>query len=117
MDGDLDVAEQPGRVRLVDRGGEDFVLREVLAADEDEHVCRLDRACGDKATLDETVRIRRHDLAILECARLRLVGVDDEVLRLCAPAVDERRLAAHREAGAAAAAQVRRHQLLSLIHI
>ena len=50
--------------------------------------------------------------AVLERARLRLVGVDDEVLRLRALAVDERRLAAHREAGAAAAAQRR---LLELV--
>ena len=57
------------------------------------------------------MRHLRHHLAVLERARLRLVGVDDEVLRLRARAVDQRRLASHREAGAAAAAQVRRLQL------
>src|SRR5207247_8886844 len=48
----------------------------------------------------------------LEGSRRLLVGVDDGVLLIRAFAVDERRLAAHREAGTAAAAQCR---LLELV--
>ena len=62
--------------------GEDLVLRQVLAADVDEDVRRLDRVRGDQAALDQPVRHLRHHLAVLERARLGLVGVDDEVRRL-----------------------------------
>ena len=50
---------------------------------------------------------REHDLAVLEGARLGLVGVDDEIVGLPSVLRQEARLAAHREARAAAAAQVR----------
>ena len=62
MDGDLDAAEELRLARLLDRGGEDLVLRQVLAADVDEDVGRLDRVRGDEAALDEPVRDGRHDL-------------------------------------------------------
>jgi len=110
--GDLDVPEDPCLARFLDRAGEDLVLREVLAADVDEDVARFDRVCRDEAALDQAVRHARHHLAVLERARLRLVGVDDEVLRLRALPVDERRLPPHRESGPAAAAQGR---LLELV--
>ena len=108
VDDDADVAEQPGRLRLVDRRLHDLVLGQVLAADVDEDVLRLDRVRGDQAALDQPVRHLVHHLAVLERARLGLVGVDDDVLRLRRLARDQRRLPADREAGAAAAAQVRR---------
>ena len=74
---------------------------------------RLDRVGGDQAALDQAVRDARHHLAVLEAPGLGLVGVDDEVLAASALApVDQRRLAAGREAGAAAAAQLRGVELV-----
>ena len=69
---------------------------------------------GDQAALDEAVRDAREDLVVLEAARLRLVGVDDEVVRLRQLLLrrHERPLAAGREERAAAAAQLRGDQLL-----
>src|SRR5438445_30789 len=65
-----------------------------------------------QAALDHSVRVGEHDLAILERARLRLVGVDAQVGRLAGSLGQEARLPAHREPGAAAAAEVRGKQLL-----
>ena len=111
VDGHVHLAEEARLARLVDGRLQDLVLGQVLAADVDEDVLRLDRVRGDQAALEQPVRHARHHLAVLERARLGLVGVDDQVLRLRALAVDQRGLAAHREAGAAAAAQVRLLQL------
>ena len=81
-------------------------LRE-LAADVDVARLGADRVGADRAPLDEGVRRPAHDLAILERARLRLVGVAAEVVRLAVAGLHERPLHAGREAGAAAAAQPR----------
>ena len=46
----MHVAEQLGSaVQLLERGDEDLERLEVLAADVDEDVLRLDRVCGDQA--------------------------------------------------------------------
>ena len=57
---------------------------------------------------------REQDLVVLEAARLRLVGVDDEVVRVrdLLGFADEAPLAAGREERAAAAAQLRGEQLV-----
>ena len=114
MDHQVDVAEQPGAACLLERGREDVVLGRVLAADVDEDVPRLDRVRRDQAALDQPVRDAQHDLAVLERARLRLVGVHRQVDRLrdLVRRRDEARLAAGREERAAAAAQVRLDQLI-----
>ena len=77
-------------------------------------VVRADRVGRSDHALDEEVRDAQHDLAVLEGAGLGLVGVDDEVDRLgrVLGLGQEARLAAHREARAAAAAHVRGEQLV-----
>ena len=83
VDEDRDVAaDVRAALQLLQRGDEHLVRARVLAADVDEHRLRLDRVRGDQAALDEPVRDAGEDLVVLEAARLRLVGVDDEVVRL-----------------------------------
>ena len=79
-------------------------LRVVLAADEDERVAGVGGEGGDRDPLDQLVGVALHQLAVLEGPRLRLVGVAAQVLGHFA-ARQEGGLFAHREAGAAAAAQ------------
>ncbi len=79
---DRDVAEQLARAHLLERVDEHLELVLVLAADVDEDVLRLDPVRRDQAALEEAERDAQHDLAVLERARLGLVGVDDEVVRL-----------------------------------
>ena len=62
---------------------------------------------GDDDALDQRVRVVRHQRQVLAGARLALVGVDHEVVRLAVVLRDEAPLHAGREAGAAAAAQAR----------
>ena len=72
---------------------------------------------GDRRPLDQLVRVLLDQLAVLERARLGLVGVAAKELVHVAPG-QEGRLLAHREAGAAATAQAgaleRGQQLLRL---
>src|SRR5215208_1058338 len=100
--------------RRSERAAENLVRTGVLAADVDEDVLRLDRVRGDQAAFQEPVRDPRHDLVVLEAAGLRLVGVDDEVVRLrdLLGLRHERPLASGGEERAAAAAQLRRDQLV-----
>ena len=99
---------------LLERRAEHLVRAVVLAAQVDEDVMRLVRVGGDQAALEEAERDALHDLAILERARLGLVRVDDEVVRLRQRLRlgDEAPLATGRESCAAAAAEVAGHQLL-----
>ena len=60
---------------------------------------------GDHHALDERVRVGEEQRDVLAGARLRLVGVDDEVVRLAVALRDELPLHPGGEAGAAAAAQ------------
>ena len=83
-----------------------------LAADVDVAALRPDRVRGDGAALDQRVRGPPHDLAVLEGAGLRLVGVAHQVVRLHHFLGHERPLEAGREAGAAAAAETGRLHLL-----
>src|SRR5207237_328876 len=84
-----DAAEELRLARLVERGAQHLELGQVLASDVDEDVPRLDRMRGDERALDHPMRDPEHDLPILERARLGLVRVDGEVLRLRRVARDE----------------------------
>ena len=97
-------AEEVGLVGLGDGAVEDVGDLPVLAADEDERVPGADGERRDRDALDQLMRVLHHQLAVLERARLGLVGVAAHVLAHLA-AGQERALLAHREAGAAAAAQ------------
>src|SRR5205807_6909 len=90
--------------RLLERRAQHLELGAVLPADVDERRRGTDAVAHRQDALDQRVRVAEHDLAVLEGARLRLVGVDAQVGRL-AVLGQERRLAAGREAGTAAAAQ------------
>ena len=76
-----------------------------LAAHVDERVVGADRVRRDDDALDQRVRVGHHQRDVLAGARLGLVGVDDEVVRLAVALRDEAPLHAGREARAAAAAQ------------
>ena len=76
-----------------------------LAAHVDEGVVGPDRVGGDHGALDERVRVGQHQRDVLAGARLGLVGVHHQVVRLAVALRDEAPLHAGREAGAAAAAQ------------
>ena len=106
---DRHFAEQPRLARLGERVSHDLELGQVLAADIDEDVLRLDRVRRDQAALDQPVRDAQHDLAVLERPRLRLVGVHGDVDRLgnLVRRGDEARFAPRREERTAAAAQIR----------
>ncbi len=96
-----DVARGGG---LRQRRVEDPRLRLVLAADVDEGVIDAGAVCGDHDPLDQHVRALLQQLAVLEGARLGLVGVTDQVT-VHVSLRQERGLAPGGEAGAAAAAQ------------
>ena len=103
--------EEAALVGLGHGGVEDVGLQLVLAADEDEALVGAGGDRADDAALDQQVRVLLHQQAVLEGARLGLVRVAAEVLVHRALG-DEAGLLAHREAGAAAAAQPR---LLELV--
>ena len=105
------LAEVAGLIRFGDGGVEDVGLGVVLAADEDEGVAGVGGDRRDRDPLDQLVRVALHQLAVLEGARLGLVGVAAEVLGHLA-AGQEGGLFAHREAGAAAPAQAGVFELL-----
>ena len=106
------LAEVPGLIGLGDRALERLLHVEELAADVDVGDLRADRVAADRAPLDQQVRVALHQHVILERARLALVGVAGDVLRLRRVLEDELPLQAGRESGAAAPAQPRRLHLL-----
>ena len=70
----------------------------------------FDEPRRDRQALDEQVRPQLHDVAVLDRARLALVGVDDDDART-GELDDGRPLAERREAGAAVADEPRRLEL------
>jgi hypothetical protein len=72
----------PGGARLLDRAGETAVGQVELAADVDERVAHLDGIGRDQHRLEEQVRRVLEDPAVLERARLALVRVRAQVVRL-----------------------------------
>src|SRR5262249_15223887 len=73
------VADQAGLARLADRF--DQVLRLVveLAADVDVGGVRAHGEARDQTALDQQMRVVAQDVAIFAGARLRFVGVDDDI--------------------------------------
>src|SRR5438552_2845321 len=71
-----DVARLAG---LLQRRAQHLELGAVLAADVDERRRRPDAVAHRDHPLDQRVRVSQHDLAVLERARLGLVGVDAQV--------------------------------------
>jgi len=104
------VAQDAAVVGIADRPFEDRRRLGVFAANVDVAGVRLDRPAADGAPLDELVRVEFHQQAVLEGARLGLVGVAHQVARL--RLADEAPLHAGREAGAAAPAKARLLDLL-----
>ena len=83
-------------------------LRErVLAAHVEVAVLAAGRVRGDRHRLDDGERVALHEHAVLERARLGLVGVADQVVRAARLARDGVPLAPHRERGAAAPDEAR----------
>src|SRR3954468_19408539 len=105
------VAEVALGLRLLDGLLEARRLPVVLAADVDERARGADDVRRDDHALDQHVRRLLHELAVLEGARLGLVGVAHEVLVHRALG-QEGDLLAHREAGAAAPADARGLELV-----
>src|SRR5690606_1372712 len=81
-------------------------------ADVDVAPLRADRVGRQRAPFDQSVRGPPHDLAVLEGARLRFVGVADEVMRLDPLLGHERPLETGGEPGAAAPTEPRGLHLL-----
>ena len=78
---DVVLADELRLIGLVHGALERMTLGDVLAADIDVGRVRAHGEGGDEAAFDEKMRIVPHDLAVLTGARLRLVGVHDEVVR------------------------------------
>jgi hypothetical protein len=94
-------------VGLLDRGAQPAGRVHRLAADVDRGEVGADRIRRDDDAFDQRVRVGHHQRQVLAGARLALVGVDHEVVRLAVVLRDEAPLHAGRESGAAAAAQPR----------
>ena len=86
---------------------EDLRAVRELPADVDVRALHVVREARDHDPLDQLVGILVHDVAVLEGARLRLVGVHHKIDRLAALSVDERELGAAGESCAAPAPQAR----------
>ena len=101
------LADETARVGFRDRLLEHVLHVEELAADIDVGDLGADGVAGNRAPLDQQVRVALHQQVILESPRLAFVGVAGDIARLLGLPVDELPLHAGREPGAAAAAQPR----------
>ena len=106
-DVDRDVVEQAGGPRALELLAQHVLLGLVLVADEHPALLRADRAHRDQHALDDQMRLLGEDLAVLERARLRLVGVAHDVLDRVVLRADHRPLLPGREPGAAHPLQAR----------
>ena len=97
------LAEPAGRVGFLHRLGDAPPRQVELAADVDEGMAHLQRVGRDRHRFDQQVRRVLEDPAVLEGARLALVGVGAEVVRLPVVEADHAPLAAGRERRAAMA--------------
>ena len=106
------LAQVAAGVRLVDRRL--YVVDVVVVLAADVEVARLDRhrVARERDPLDHQVRVVLEDLPVLERARLGLVAVAAQVARLLIDGRHKAPLQAGREAGAAAALQARRLDLV-----
>ena len=73
--------KQPGRVALVDRRIEHAVAAAVFVTQIDVRRVRANRMARDRDAFEQLVRILLHQDAVVERARLALVGVDAQVNR------------------------------------
>ncbi len=94
-------------VGLLDRGPPAGERIREFAAEVVEHQMAADRHRGDHHPLEDEVRIVLEEPAVLEGARLRFVGVAEQVARLRGVPRDEGPLRSGREAGAAPSAKTR----------
>ena len=99
------LAKKPGLVGRFDRPLEHLLHVIELAADVDVGDLCADGVAADRASLDDQMRVALHQHVILERARLALVGVAGDVLRLGRVLEDELPLESGREPCPAAAAQ------------
>ena len=83
-------ADDPGHVCLAERGFHALDRFGELPANVDVRRFSADSVGGDRASLHQCVRRPTHDLAVLEGARFRFVGVAAEVMRLPVPRLHER---------------------------
>ena len=100
------LADQPGRVGLVDRGIENTRFVMEFAAAVDIGRAGAHRETGQQTALDQLVRIVTHDLAVLAGTGFGFVGVHDQIGRTAGVFLrHERPFEACRETGTATAAQ------------
>ena len=78
---DIVLADEPGVVGLIDGALQTLPLAEEFAAHIDVANMRRHGGPGEKASLDQQVRIVAHDVAVLAGARLELIGIDHEIVR------------------------------------
>ena len=106
--GALDVlAQVAARVGFADGAVHVIDQVAIFAANVDVAFVRVHRAAGDQDAFDQLMRIVFHQQPILAGARLALVGIDDDVLRLGRRARHEAPFHAGGKSRAAAAAQSR----------
>ena len=101
------LAEEVRRARLFERLVHDLDEVAILAARVDVVHARAEGVGGDEHALDEQVRVALHQVAVFEGARLRLIGVADDVAGLRRVLRHEAPLHPRGEARAAATAQGR----------
>ena len=104
-------SSRPEPAQALELLAQHVLLRLVLVPDEDPSLAAAGREHPEHQALEHEVRLLGQDLAVLEGARLGLVGVADRVLRLGLLLRDQLPLRAGREPGAAHAAQLRLLQL------
>jgi hypothetical protein len=99
-------AQEPGSQSLVDAARHGGFGVGVLTPDVEVSPLAAGRERGDGHALEDRERVALHQHAVLEGARLRLVGVADEVVGLRGLRGDRRPLAAGGEGGSAASDQL-----------
>ena len=99
------VAQDAGGARLGDGLVDDALDVLELAAQIDVALVRTDREPGEDHALDQQVRVQLHELAVLERARLRLVGIDHKILGLFRILGDKSPLCSAGKTGSATAAK------------
>jgi hypothetical protein len=108
------LADQPRLIGLGDRELKVLALENIFAANIDEAIVRAHGATGDKAAFDQAVGVEAEDLPVLAGARLRFVGIDDQIVGPLALLLGhEGPLQAGGEAGPAAPAQAGRLDLIA----
>ncbi len=74
-------AEEIALPRFLDRAFEDFGAVREFSADINVRGVDIKRVTRDQHSFEQLVRIFVNDVAVFECARLRLVGIADQIYR------------------------------------